>query len=317
MNSTIWTFCAERVARVERVVLIVVAATESETPAKAGFKMAIAANGAMSGTVGGGKAEHDLVECAKEMLTRGDPAPRIVRQVHRTGTATDASGMICGGAQTALFFHFTVQDLTTLIQISTSLQERRTGTIELSPTGIMWHAHHSDSGNISFTQTDILWTYRESVGTTPTAYLIGGGHVSLALSRILATLDFHIVVFDDRPDVDTMARNSYAHERHVLPFDTVHAHIAEGSSSYAAIMTPSHRADEEVLRSIIRKNLRYVGLMASPIKIEEVFRAMRRDGFTDEELSRVRTPIGLPIASHTPGEIAISIAAEMILRKNS
>jgi xanthine dehydrogenase accessory factor len=159
--------------------------------------------------------------------------------------------------------------------------------------------------------------YTETLRPPDTLYIVGSGHVGLALSRVMSMLDFRIVVFDQRPDVDTLTRNVFAHEKRVLSFDRVGRHVRSGDRSYVAIMTHSHRSDEAVLRQLFGKRLRYVGLMASPRKAELVFDRLRSEGVPERLLRNVRSPIGLPIASHTPAEIAISIAAEIIQTRNA
>ena len=57
-------------------------------------------------------------------------------------------------------------------------------------------------------------------------------------------------------------------------------------------------------------------MLGSKAKVGTMFTNMRAEGFTQEELSRVHTPIGIAINSRTPEEIAVSIAAEIIRVKN-
>ena len=82
-------------------------------------------------------------------------------------------------------------------------------------------------------------------------------------------------------------------------------------------MTHGHKHDETVLRQLVRSDWRYLGMMGSSRKIAAVLRRMEADGFTRDELSRVYTPIGFPIGSHTPDEIAVSILAQMIAVRNN
>jgi xanthine dehydrogenase accessory factor len=77
-----------------------------------------------------------------------------------------------------------------------------------------------------------------------------------------------------------------------------------------------YRTDEIVLRQLIRRSFKYLGMLGSAEKVRTMFTAMRADGFTDSELARVHAPIGLPIHSRTPPEIAVSIAAQIIGVKN-
>ena len=142
--------------------------------------------------------------------------------------------------------------------------------------------------------------YHEALAQRDTLYIIGGGHVSLALSQLMSLLEWRIVVFDDRPEVSTMKANHWADSKIVTPFSEVARLIPPGDKSWAIIMTPSHRADEIVLRSWLRLQLRYLGMMASRHKAAEILSHLRAEGIAEEQLQRVYTPVGLPIASHTP-----------------
>jgi len=102
------------------------------------------------------------------------------------------------------------------------------------------------------------------------AYLVGGGHVSLALSRILNTLDSHIVVFAERPEPYTLVDNPYAHEKRIVPLDQVHRYVPEGEHHYAIIMTASHASDERVPGALIDKRLRFLGMLGSKAKVAAI-----------------------------------------------
>ena len=132
----------------------------------------------------------------------------------------------------------------------------------------------------------------------------------------MAELNFHIVVLDDRPRLATMAANTYAQEKQVVSYRSIGKHVSEGLQSFVVIMTFGHQADERVLAQLARKKLRYLGLMGSPAKIAQIFANLKKKGISAASLKKVHAPIGLPISSHTPEEIAISIAAEIIQVKN-
>jgi len=160
------------------------------------------------------------------------------------------------------------------------------------------------------------WLYQEEAGQRPTVTIIGGGHVGLALSRVMADLNFHIVVLDDRARVATMAANTYVQEKQVVSYKSIGKHISEGKESYVVIMTFGHQGDERVLEQLAGKKLRYLGLMGSPAKIAQIFARLKKKGVGAASLKKVHAPVGLPINSHTPEEIAVSIAAEIIQVKN-
>lgn len=155
------------------------------------------------------------------------------------------------------------------------------------------------------------WHYQEAIGVCKQAYIVGGGHVSLAVSKILATLDLDITVIDERDNPDTFSNNHYAQRKLNIPYRDISAAIAEGDQVFVLTMTHSHKTDEKVAGLLADKRVRYLGVLGSHKKIEQL-KTNLAPRLSVESLQRIRGPIGLPIKSHTPAEIAVSIAAELI-----
>ncbi len=156
------------------------------------------------------------------------------------------------------------------------------------------------------------WCYKESLGNPVTVTLVGGGHVALALSPILKTLDMRVVVLDDRMNLATMQANTAADEKRLVAYRDIRSHIPSGIRSFVCIMTFGHKNDELVLRQLVEYPLGYLGMMGSKAKNRQLMQSLRESGISEQALSVVHAPIGLPIKSNTPQEIAISIAAELI-----
>lgn len=95
-------------------------------------------------------------------------------------------------------------------------------------------------------------------------------------------------------------------------FPEVLAEIPDDPESYWVIVTRGHRSDEACLEACLRRSWRYLGMLASRRKARLLLGRVRELGFPEELLAQVRTPIGIPIGSVTPEEIAVSIAAELI-----
>ena len=92
-----------------------------------------------------------------------------------------------------------------------------------------------------------------------------------------------------------------------------------GSRSVTAVLgaaVQSRGTDDLILRQLIRNRYKYLGMLGSAEKVRVMFDAMRKNGFTEEEIGQVQAPIGLPIHSRTPEEIAVSIAAKIIGVRN-
>src|SRR4051794_39571341 len=100
-DHDVWQFIAERLARGEAVILLTVADSQGSSPGRAGYKMAVAADGELMGSIGGGIMEVNLVELARNGKLNEYKA---LRQVHRRNSE-NASGMICSGEQTVILKH--------------------------------------------------------------------------------------------------------------------------------------------------------------------------------------------------------------------
>jgi len=318
-NKNVWQLIYDCLHKNNPVALLIVVESDGSTPGRVGFKMAVAKEGTLLGTIGGGAIEHRFVNQACSKLKNGDLLPLLQRQIHNRIATTNCSGMICGGMQTVvLYLCQPNQDLITIKRLLQAIENQEQGVLKISPSGIAFIAHQKNAANYQFKfEAENEWLYEENVGLINTAYIIGGGHVGLALSRILAMLDFYIVVLDERPEINTFQNNTDANEKLITTFHQIEPHIPDGKQNYVFIMTPNHRADEIVLRQLLAKKLGYLGMMGSASKVNEIIGYLQKDGISSEQLQCLHAPIGLPIKSHTPAEIAISIAAEIISIKNS
>jgi xanthine dehydrogenase accessory factor len=92
--------------------------------------------------------------------------------------------------------------------------------------------------------------------------------------------------------------------------------VTGGPRQYAVIMTFGYRTDDEALRALAGKEFKYLGLLGSAAKIKEMFRIYLDEGMDALWISSIHAPAGIPIKSQTPEEIAVSIAAEIIMIKN-
>jgi len=81
-------------------------------------------------------------------------------------------------------------------------------------------------------------------------------------------------------------------------------------------MTFGHVHDRQVLEGLLGRRYAYLGLMGSKNKVRQMYASMIADGTSETTLEDVRAPVGMSIGSHTPEEIAVSIAAEIIALRN-
>ena len=132
---------------------------------------------------------------------------------------------------------------------------------------------------------------------------------------VLASVDFRVVVYDNRPNFATPEHYPQA-ERVILgDYLDIGAHLTLTENDYVCIMTPGHQADREVLLQAMRSPATYIGCIGSRHKIKSTCAYLMENGIPEEDLTRIHAPIGLDILGQTPAEIAVSIAAEMILHR--
>ena len=170
-----------------------------------------------------------------------------------------------------------------------------------------------DSGESVGSCGATLEVFIEPLRPEPRLLVAGSGYVAQALARLAVPLGWRVTLLDDRTEfvraatlpegVETLIGEMTEHliERHPDPMTAV------------VIVTRGHRADQEVLRAALDTTAGYVGMIGSMSKVRAIFRNLLRDGMTEESLARVHAPIGLDLRAETPDEIALSIAAELLL----
>ncbi|UFH52425.1 XdhC family protein [Spirosoma sp. KNUC1025] len=300
------------------VMLLYVLESHGSSPGRQGFLMAVTALGDMEGSIGGGIMEHKFVEMAKETLKRTTAELSIRTQYHDKKATHNQSGMICSGDQNILLYRIQATEATAIQRIVASLETNRNGLLELSPAGIRFAENEPlDVDHRFVMQSEQEWLYQERIGYKNELFIIGGGHCALALSRMMSQLDFYIRIYDDRPDLHTMLLNDAAHEKiSVNSYSELTDRIPSGRHHYVVIMTFGYRTDDLAIRALLNKSFRYIGVLGSKTKIGKLVGTYRAEGISSEILTNMHAPIGLPIHSQTPEEIAISIAAEIIQEKN-
>jgi len=158
--------------------------------------------------------------------------------------------------------------------------------------------------------------FYEFTGSRRHVYIFGAGHVSKALGRILKTLDFHLVVIDDRQEV----LDEYPYADRLVESSFVDFLDDEGlkEDSFVVVCTPSHKHDYDVVDRIIEKGLdiRYLGMLCSAAKLRDYLVHLKQKFGEDVNLENFYAPVGLDTGGDSPEEIAISITAEMLAVAN-
>ncbi len=313
----LWKFVTNKLSKSKKVMLLTVANSYRSSPGRAGFKLAFSDGEEMVGTVGGGIMEYDMLNESRKYFNLNAPVTMIKKLHHNIKSSGTKSGLICGGTQSIIFHKIMPEEKNKIEGQLDSCAERKKSLMQLSPEGLSFTINKWNNEKFSFYYKDKNdWKYEENCGTPTTVYVIGGGHVGLAVSRAMSTLDFYVVTFDNRKDVFTMKNNIYANKKIISEYENINNYIVEGDNSYVVIVTAEYSTDKAALKSVLNKNFKYLGLMGSESKIHKIFTELKEEGFDKNLLDMIHTPIGIEIEGESPEEIAISIAAEIIKVKN-
>ena len=312
-----WQFIKEKLEQKRTVYLMIVIHHKGSSPGRQGFKMVVADDNEIYGSIGGGVMEYNLVEFCKEHLKGSKPKSFVKRQIHK-GTIVDGSGMICSGEQTVIFYPLNESHLRTIDEILTIYANNKNGVLVISPSKFLFSADKKLESRYNYTHLDEKdWSFSELLNLKNVAYIVGGGHVALATTKLLHQLGFYVVLFDNRSHLNTFEENKFVDEKQIIDYNDIADHIPENKMNFVAIMTNKYTDDKLSLSKIVRNNYKYIGVLGSKAKLELMFEVLQKEGYTKQELSRVHAPIGLNISSQTPEEIAVSIAAQMVAIKNN
>jgi xanthine dehydrogenase accessory factor len=320
------------------IVLVSVVASSGSTPRGTGAKMLINKDGRVIGTVGGGAVEYNSEQIAAEVLKSRKSKTEFFRL--KPNEVADI-GMICGGDVLIWFQFLGADDKGTLEILSAvdQLQKKREQSwlfTEITPdcqTGLI--VYSKSTGLLGFDGSpkeaeeliaDLSHkSCKKEIGNRTfqveplincgKVYIFGGGHVAQELVPTLARVHFHCIVIDDRENFTKPELFSGVEETICMSFDKINEVLDIHENDFVVVMTRGHKDDQLVQEKVLKTPAYYIGVIGSARKTKAVFGRLKEKGFTDEDLCRITTPIGLEIKSETPAEIAVSIAAQMIMKR--
>ncbi|MBQ7786499.1 MAG: XdhC family protein [Clostridia bacterium] len=311
-------------------VLVSAVGGEGSAPRKTQSHMLVDCSGHVCGTVGGGAVEGNSIAYARSLL---DQKVSSLRTFELYEQAAEDIGMICGGRVYVHFRHVSPEDASVralaqsavhalssgtdtwlFINLQThtlSLYDGETLTGDQIPEGVITNRNRS----AMICEEHACTYYAEQLSCSDRVYIFGGGHVAQALVPVLASVDFRCVIVEDREefckkelfpkaqDVLLLAESDWKNVLHITSGDCI------------CIMTRGHKNDLACQAFALKTQAGYIGVIGSRRKVAAVNAQLRAMGFSDEQIARIITPIGLEIGAVTPAEIAVSIAAQMIAHR--
>ncbi|HPF41355.1 MAG TPA: XdhC family protein [Phycisphaerae bacterium] len=274
------------------VALCVVLRTKGSTPQSAGAAMLVRADMTTIGTLGGGCVENDVRRRAFSFLDGRDGAALDFLLDQKDSYE---NGLVCGGRMTIGVQPVNRDNLSPYRDALALARNRRPAILP-----------------ISIMEESVPREYRVRLEVPPTLFIAGAGHVGQAVARLAMTLDFRVVVIDDRADYACEARLGAGVECVVDEIAAALRRTELDEACYVVIVTRGHQHDHAAVEAVIGRPARYIGLIGSRRKSRLILEDLEKAGATPEQVAAIHTPIGLDIGAVTVPEIAISIVAELI-----
>ena len=305
----------------------VTSATE-HSPGTRGARLWLSASGAREGTIGGGIMEKKLEERAKELLASPPESFFERRTLHHSREAPgERSGMICAGSQENLALLLRPEkDRASVAEVVAALEADTPGHLVLSSHGVE-HILESPQTPPPSPRHDVPARpgpspqspseseYREPLQNSRRIAIFGGGHCGQALARQMSLLGYDVLLLETRAAVlpaEASSLGEGVEVRVVEDFRTAAGEVVRPGQTAAVVMTTDFPNDVRALEGALRQPFPFLGLMGSPAKIAEIRARLLSLGFGGKDLERLVAPVGLPIGSRTPSEIAVSIAAQIL-----
>jgi xanthine dehydrogenase accessory factor len=332
------------------IALATIVETRGSTPQVRGASALFSADGLLAGTLGGGIFEADAQKKAAQALKKKSS---LLAEFLLEGNTLSEEEAVCGGEAKILIDSNPKEHKEAIQRLNQSISQRQAGVMatligrvskeKVSLLRYWIERVEKYNGNLgkhfSFFREEVeksfsegeprLLRVKEKVfpGDAEESFLFlepvfpllrlviaGAGHIGQAVAHLGSLLNFEVTVIDDRPEFANKNRLPDADEIIVEDFDKAFQNVPLSSDTFLVIVTHGHRHDGTVLRQCIRSEVAYIGMIGSARKIELMRKEfLDKDWATSSQFDRVHAPIGLPIQSKTVEEIAVSIAAQLVL----
>ncbi len=290
------------------VTLVTVVETWGSAPRPPGALLAVRSDGVVSGSVSGGCVEDDLIARVKAGERTGLPS-MIAYGISKEEAAR--FGLPCGG--TLRLVQEPLRDTSWVEQLlaRTAAHELLARTLTLA-SGEVTLAPAARDEQMQFDGLTLTTLF----GPKWRLLLIGAGQLSQAVAQIAQMLDFEVLICDPREEYASTLATTGAMHVPGMPDDVVREMRADAHTAIIAL-THDPKLDDMALIEALRSDAFYVGALGSSRnQTARKKRLAEHFDLTETELARLHGPVGLRIGAKTPAEIAVSVVAQIIERKN-
>jgi xanthine dehydrogenase accessory factor len=287
----------------EEIALATVIETWGSSPRPLGSVMAVTRSGKMAGSVSNGCIEGAVFEEAQKVLKSGQA------KIAAFGVADDVAfevGLACGGHIEVFVQPLAPQQKQLIAMLARD--EPATMNVDLTSGSVEVVAGDPQMSGLARRDGDsFIQPFRRPAHLV----VIGAIHIAIPLHRLAKLMGYRVTVVDARAKFATKERFPEADELIVSWPDEALATMRLDSSTYVVILTHDPKFDLPALRGVLGKPVGYIGAIGSRKTNQNRFDALRREGFTEDQLAQVRGPIGLDLGGRGAEETALGILAEI------
>ncbi|MEE4377853.1 MAG: XdhC family protein [Candidatus Competibacteraceae bacterium] len=299
-NAVAWLQAGRRVA------LVTVAQTWGSAPRPVGALLAMADDGRLSGSVSGGCIEDDL----GRRIHNDFPTRCEVMKYGVTAEEARQFGLPCGGTLQLVVEPLSQADALEPLLAAVERRELIMRRLQLSTGAAIYQA--ADKGLRPGLDGDILI---QLFGPRWRLLLIGASQTSLHLARMAQALDYRVYVCDPREEYRQSWERAEADWLSGMPDDVVRELSPDQRTAILAL-THDPKLDDMALMEALRSDAFYIGALGSKLNNAKRRKRLLQLDLTQAQIDRLHGPVGLPIGSRTPPEIALSILAELVALRN-
>jgi len=293
-------------------------------PRNNGAQMLISESGSILETIGGGRLEADVISLSKRVIFSKTGE---VYHFEMSGEDAAFSNLICGGKGDAVLYYSGEQDRPILERLRHLEKpegwlilpiDQRTGAAFAAAGGaLLGNPPKAVLKQISGRKETFIELCEggryllQWISPPGKLHIMGAGHVSRMIARIASIAGMECLVYDDRSDFVSKERFPDAVRVLLRDFSALSG-IRVDPEDMIAVVTRGHLYDREVLKWALTTKAGYIGMIGSRRKTEMIFSSLIREGYPEQRVRSVFSPIGLPIGAETPAEIAVSVVAQLI-----
>jgi len=284
--------------------LCTIVKTSGSSPRPVGSMLACD-GGQTVGTLSGGCVEEDLLE----KLAAGEIEAAIPKKLDYGVSAEENErlGLPCGGKLEILVQYLEPTSADWVEMALTELRNRRpvARTTDLA-TGLTTLSMTDRFEPLALSDTALV----QGLGPKMQMLLVGAGQLAQVLAQLAQAMDFDVLVTDTREGVLEQWQGPDVPLLHGLPDDIIATH-SQDPRNIIITLTHDPRIDDMALLEALESPAWYIGALGSVRTTAARKRRLAEIGLTDQQLARLRAPVGLDIGSKTPWEIAVAIMAEI------